>query len=163
MKRLLRITMVWLALVAGGVGTSPAAASEETPFRAFFEVPVSMTPDPACGGFRVSGTGHGRATHMGVATITVDECVDLVGKPGQVHVHGTFVLTAANGDQLHVSVDKVGALPGPTGDAHVEGPYEVTGGTGRFLRATGAGWTTTDANVITSIATADLVGTLGRS
>ena len=73
------------------------------------------------------------------------------------------MLTAANGDEAHVWVDKVGDLPGPNGDAFVAGPYVVTGGTGRFSGATGAGITTTDANVISSTAIAELVGTLRRA
>lgn len=161
MKRALTgVLALSLALVVAGGGTPHAAASAEAPFRAHFEVPMSLTADPACRGFRVSGTGTGRATHMGSATISVDECVDFAMEPGRVHVYGSLVLTAANGDELHVSVDKVGDPPGPTGDAHVAGPYVVTGGTGRFSGATGAGSTTTDANVITSTAIAELVGTL---
>ncbi len=164
MKRLLQSAMALsLTLVVSGGGMPSAAASSETPFRAAFDVAMSLTPDPGCGGFRVSGTGIGRATHLGAATITVDECVDFAMEPGRVHVYGSLVLTAANGDQLHVSVDKVGDLPGPTGDAHVAGPYVVSGGTGRFAEATGSGTTTTDANVITSTATAKLVGTLRRA
>jgi len=161
MKRLLQSAVaVSVMLVVSAGGTLPVGASANTPFRAQFEVPMTLTPDADCGGFRVTGTGTGRATHMGAATITVDECVNFVREPGRVHVYGMLVLTAANGDELHVSVDKVGDLPGPTGDAHVKGPYEVTGGTGRFAAATGSGITSTDANVITSTATARLIGTL---
>lgn len=76
--------------------------------------------------------------------------------------YGTLVLTAANGDEIRVWVDKVGDPPGPSGDAHVAGPYVVTGGTGRFSGATGAGTTTTDANVTSSAAVAGLVGTVSR-
>lgn len=164
MKRLLQGALALsLTVVVSGGGTPAVAAPTETPFRASFDVVMSLTPDSACGGFRVSGTGVGRAMHMGAATLSVDECVDFAMEPGRVHVYGTLVLTAANGDQLQVSVDKVGDLPGPTGDAHVAGPYVVSGGTGRFAGATGRGTTTTDANVVTSTATAKLVGTLGRS
>ena len=162
MKRALKGVMA-LSLVLAGGGTPHAAGSTEVPFRAHFEVRMSLTPDPACGGFSVSGTGTGQATHMGHATLTVDECVNFGREPGRVHVYGSLVLTAANGDELHVWVDKVGDPPGPSGDAHVAGPYVVTGGTGRFSGATGAGTTTTDANVISSTATAELVGSLRRS
>lgn len=163
MNRLLQGAMLLLLTLAVSMGGAPpVAASSETPFRASFDIPMSLTPDPGCGGFRVSGTGTGRATHMGRATITVDECVDFVREPGRVHVYGSLVLTAANGDELHVSVDKVGDPPGPDGDAHVAGPFVVTGGTGRFAGASGSGTTTTDANVISSTATAELVGSLRR-
>lgn len=151
-----------MMLVVSVVWTFPVGASTERPFKAYFEVEMTLTPSPQCGGFHVSGTGHGHATHMGASVITVDECVDFVREPGRVHVYGSFVLTAGNGDTLEVSVDKVGDPPGPTGDAFVSGPYVVRGGTGRFAGATGGGVTSTDANVFTSTATADLIGTLGR-
>ncbi len=149
-----------LALVMMDGGTPHAGASAHAPFRAHFEVAMSLTPDPGCGGFRVSGAGEGKATRMGRATLTVDECVDFAREPGRVHVYGSLVLTAANGDEVRVWVDKVGDPPGPTGDAFVAGPYVVTGGTGRFSGATGAGDTTTDANVTSSTAIARLAGTL---
>ena len=152
-----------LTLVVAGGGTPHAGASDKAPFRADFEVGMSLTPDPDCGGFRVSGTGAGKATRMGRATLTVDECVDFVREPGRVHVYGSLVLTAANGDEVRVWVDKVGDPPGPTGDAHVAGSYVVTAGTGRFSGATGAGITSTDANVFSSTAIAELVGTLRRA
>ncbi|HUQ63981.1 MAG TPA: hypothetical protein VM121_09510 [Acidimicrobiales bacterium] len=152
-----------LSLVVAGGGTTRAGASAQAPFRAHFEVAMSLTPDPECGGFRVSGAGAGKATRMGRATLIVDECVDFVREPGRVHVYGSLVLTAANGDEVRVWADKVGDPPGPNGDAHVAGPYLVTAGTGRFSGATGAGITSTDANVVSSTAIAELVGSLRRA
>ena len=156
-------TMIAAAAVATAAAT-PAVASPNTKFRGQFAVVETITPDALCGGFRVSHTGSGSATHLGKATWSATECVDLLANPGRAHVRdGRAVLTSANGDTLQLSYEADGALPDAAGNVHVTGPYEVTGGTGRFEGATGGGTLTGDANVNTAIAQIDLTGTLSRA
>ena len=147
-------------VVLGGL-VAPVGASADTPFRGHLVATVELRPDPACGGFHITATATGRATHLGGrATAVFDECADFVREPGRVHVYGTAVLTAPNGDELRLWLDKSGNPPDAEGDVHVAGPYRVTGGTGRFARAAGSGTTTTGTNVTSTVALVELLGTL---
>lgn len=80
------------------------------------------------------GEGHG--THLG----EFEQIGDLVfdGQPdaeGDIPGHGSVILFAANGDELHF--DYVGELSSVTGIG--SGTLEFTGGTGRFEDASGTG------------------------
>jgi hypothetical protein len=155
------LTTMMAAAAVAGAAAAPAVSSQDTNFRGHFVVVETTTPDPLCGGLRISHTGSGSATHLGNATWSATECVDLLAHPGRSHVRdGRAVLTSANGETLHLSYEADGALPDPAGNVHVTGPYVITGGTGRFDAAKGGGTLTGDANVNTAIAQIDLTGTL---
>ena len=66
------------------------------------------------------------------------ELVDFCAIPGGVSVTGSFVMTAANGDELHGELTTTGSFAA-NGDLIIDGAYDVTGGTGRFADATGSG------------------------
>jgi hypothetical protein len=159
--RVLALFVMSVATLWASAG--PVFASSGIPFRAHFVATEVITPDAACGGLHIVATASGWATHLGARTMaSFDECANFVEEPGRVHVYGTVVLTSHRGDELHLTVDKVGNAPDAAGNVHVAGPFTVTGGTGRFAGATGGGTTTTDTNVASNVATADLTGTLSR-
>lgn len=141
----------------------PASASSDVPLRGRFEVTVSLAPDAACGGFRITAEGSGRATHLGRTTAVFEECANFVQEPGRVHVYGTGVLTSASGDELHLRIDKVGDLPDASGNVGSGGSYRVTGGTGRFAGAAGCGDTSAEGNIFSGAHIVELMGNLVRT
>jgi len=81
----------------------------------------------------VALTGNGVATHFGAFSVSIHSVVNLATGAGE----GTFVLNAANGDQIAGSV--VGQAT-PTDNADfvtIEETGTITGGTGRFAGASG--------------------------
>ena len=95
----------------------------------------------------VIAEAEGTATHMGKVHITFDFCAG--GQDPDITVPhmtvggGSYVLTAANGDELFLSTKGGAVLFGRT-DEHPETvidywkyPYTITGGTGNFEGATG--------------------------
>jgi hypothetical protein len=88
--------------------------------------------------------GEGTATHLGKFTTELFFCG---GPSGYKNGEGTFV--AANGDELWFSVPSPGeigqVLPLPYADplyeAYFQDPFTFTGGTGRFVGASGSGYT----------------------
>ena len=81
----------------------------------------------------VALTGNGVAAHFGAFSVSIHSVVNLATGAGE----GTFVLNAANGDQIAGSV--VGQAT-PTDNADfvtIEETGTITGGTGRFAGASG--------------------------
>ena len=89
----------------------------------------------------------GTATHMGIVHITFDFCAG--GQDPDITVPhmtvgpGSYVLTAANGDELFLHTEGGAVIFGRT-EEHPEYvidywryPYTITGGTGRFEGASG--------------------------
>jgi hypothetical protein len=120
----------------------------------FFTDQMSLVPDPVCGAPpRLLNTqvGMGEATHLGRFSIRITFCLDATDllDDGQLtegesapYDGGVGVLTAANGDELHITV--AGAVvpsDHPDFDFEFDDPYTITGGTGRFAGATGSGTT----------------------
>lgn len=111
--------------------------AQKRPFSArFISIAEGAAPNAAvCGaGFPVlalTQSGNGNATHMGNISLVLNSCVDIgptqATPPGPPVVLGAFiVITAANGDELHLS-----------GSGNQGSPFNINGGTGRFLNATG--------------------------
>lgn len=125
------------------------------PFRADFvtrgQGPV---PDPACGDFpRLLNTqvGEGQATHLGRFSFVATFCMDVtdVLDDGQLtagesvpYDNGFGILTAANGDELHIEISGA-VLPSdhPDYDFEFRDEFRFTDGTGRFAGVTGEGMT----------------------
>lgn len=123
------------------------------PFKShFFTDQTSLVPDPVCGApprFLNTQDGIGQATHLGRFSIRITFCIDatdilddgeLTAGESAPYDGGVGVLTAANGDELHITI--AGAvLPSdhPDFDFEFDDPYAITGGTGRFAGATGSG------------------------
>ena len=79
--------------------------------------------------------GSGQATHLGRYSEAGRVAFTPTGNPAVLHVEGSIVYTAANGDELHATVS--GELNGATGAISATVTY--SGGTGRFANATGSG------------------------
>jgi hypothetical protein len=89
---------------------------------------IAVSFDPVAGISYGRVEGKGRASHVGRFTVTADVAVEVAtGIP-----HGTWTITAANGDELFMDMTGHGI------DAHHGfGEFTITGGTGRFEGATG--------------------------
>lgn len=125
------------------------------PFKALLETRgLGIAPDAACGApprFLNRQVGAGNATHTGRFTVYFQFCVDLtdllddgVLTAGESLPYDNVlaVLTAANGDELHVGGTGV-VLPSdqPGFDFEFHDSFSFTGGTGRFAGAAGGGAT----------------------
>jgi hypothetical protein len=112
----------------------PALGNDWRPFSGHAdEMPTDggMGADDCLRGCRLTGTGAGRATHLGQFTRL--SCVD-VHPDGSAE--GTVEFTAANGDQLCADI-KGGP---PDLDNTVRGTYTFTRGTGRFSDVSGGAY-----------------------
>jgi hypothetical protein len=127
------VAIVLLAVTVAGAALAGSArateAGKEVPFKGHSSGTVTTTGfDPATGTAFTHVDGEGRATHLGHFTVTGHVEVDVAtGVP-----HGTWTLTAANGDQLFLDMGGSGI-----DDHHGFGAFTVTGGTGRFEGASG--------------------------
>ena len=116
-----------------------ASASQSRPWKESYRATGTIAPDARCPAplLRESDQGGGTATHVGKYTITNSHCVD--PSTGAL-TGGSFVKTAANGDQLfgtYVGTAAVIQAPAPIGIFQVSGTLTFTGGTGRFAGARG--------------------------
>ncbi len=121
------LAAVLVVLALSGPAT---AAGTQVPFKGRSSGVVTVVGfDPVAGiaSFRVEGEG--QATHLGHFTVTADVGVDVATG----NAHGTWTLTAANGDLLFVTMEGRGIDP-----THGLGTFTVVGGTGRFQGAAGA-------------------------
>jgi hypothetical protein len=116
-----------------------AQANRVVPFKEEYTASGTIAPSAACaaGTLQVALDGGGTASHVGRYSITNSHCLDLATG---VFTNGTFVKTAANGDQLFGTYSGVGTVivpPAPIGQFRVSGTLTFTGGTGRFAGLTG--------------------------
>lgn len=119
-----RFSSVVLAIIIAAAFTGHAALASRPHFSrgsAQFTSPTTFV-------------GDGRATHLGNYTETGIVAFSPTANPAVLHVEGTLIYTAANGDELHATVS--GELNGQTGVVTAEITYD--GGTGRFECATGS-------------------------
>jgi hypothetical protein len=93
-----------------------------------------VNPKGCASGFTTITTGTGQATHMGRTTWYSEHCL---GEDDQL-LDSELVLTAANGDEVHVTYTGTCPALGEVGDTFTcSGTSVVEGGTGRFANATG--------------------------
>jgi hypothetical protein len=78
--------------------------------------------------------GAGNATHLGSYSEAGRVAFSPTADPAVLHVDGSIVYTAANGDELHAVVN--GELNGVTGA--ITATVSYVGGTGRFTSASGS-------------------------
>ena len=122
---------------AGSSSVSEANAAR--PWKESYQATGTITADAQCPAplLLESYQGGGTATHVGKYTIVNSHCLN----PGTgALTGGSFVKTAANGDQLsgtYVGTATVIQPPSPIGIFSVRGTVTFTGGTGRFAGATG--------------------------
>jgi hypothetical protein len=88
--------------------------------------------------------GSGIATHMGRVTVSQTHIVapNAIDPAVLDFYDGTFVWTAANGDQLFGTYSGYLTMNVATGYYEIHGQFVITGGTGRFQSATGGGLAT---------------------
>ena len=98
--------------------------------------------------------GTGNATHLGLFTLASDFTVDATTGTGS----GTFVWTAANGDQIFTSVTGTAVVSFPM--VSVSETSTITGGTGRFLDASGSFMIERSVNLLTHLTTGSFTGTI---
>jgi predicted ATP-dependent serine protease len=115
------------------LATTPAAASDQVPFRASFSTEVEI--EFVYPFFYISVTGQGNASHMGATTaVTDNQVVNVIDGTATA----TYTLTGANGDTVVLDmIFQTTFLPDNA--VSFEGSYTVTTGTGRFDGATGNG------------------------
>jgi hypothetical protein len=128
--------------VSPSAGSSPIPVSNAAvplPWKESYQSTGTITADAQCPAplLLESYEGEGTATHVGKYIIVNSHCLNpttgaLTG--------GSFVKTAANGDQLsgtYVGSASVIQPPSPIGIFGISGTVTFTGGTGRFAGATG--------------------------
>ena len=129
-RRLYGVSILLAVLAVLTLSGSATAAANQVPFKgrsSGFVTTVGF--DPVAGILSTRVEGEGQATHLGRFTVTGDVVVDVAtGIP-----HGTWTLTAANGDRLFLTMTGHGIDP-----THGFGAFTVVGGTGRFAGATGS-------------------------
>jgi hypothetical protein len=126
-------------------GPSTQYSNVDVPFKGDLEGSVTVTPlPPGRGNVQIDATGN--ATHLGRFTLQIPHIVTFATRIGV----GTYVFTAANGDQLFASFSGQAVTSPPM--VEIVEHATITGGTGRFADATGsftvhrvfdqtAGWT----------------------
>jgi hypothetical protein len=117
----------------------PAQSVGSVPFTEEYRSHGTIGPSASCpqGTLLVVLDGSGTATHVGRYTITNSHCLDLATG---AFTNGTFVKTAANGDQLYGTYSGLGTVivaPAPVGRFQIAGTLTFTGGTGRFAGVSG--------------------------
>lgn len=117
------------------------------PFHASVSGNANLIPTGNPCLIRNEESGSGTAIGLGEFQWRDVELVDFCAIPGGVSVTGSFVMTAANGDELRGELTTTGSFAA-NGDLLIEGTYLVTGGTGRLAGATGSG----DVNVVARMA-----------
>lgn len=142
---------------------APECKIHDVPFYSEFDFWGPPTGPNELGIIDVIVYGTGKATHMGLTNMVVNEIVDTnvfcnCAWNGEAEVF----LTAANGDELHFNYSSIidpSALEA-TGDLNIIGHCTVTGGTGRFTNASGVMTYKGVYNVITFTGTAIFDGSI---
>jgi len=114
----------------GGAATQPVTTAP-LPFQGSFTLASNgVVAFPI---LTVTGTLEGVASQLGRFTATTTEVVNMLTATGS----GTYVFTAANGDQLTAAVSGGEVSFTPPNLSTVELAGTIEGGTGRFAGATG--------------------------
>lgn len=138
-------TPALIALVVISLAPQPATAADLVPFDSYHVGTFSLAVDRAgVGDLRFTGAGIG--SHLGLSAVAgrslttpdpTDPLCSIIAPD-----HDAVTLTAANGDELHLSNSGEECLdfsvPGRV-FIRGSGTFRVTGGTGRFAGATGSG------------------------
>ena len=158
-----RVAVATLALFTLLAAPLAAQAKPAKPFKATMTGIDQAFLDPTCStGLGSTITGSGNATHLGIFTASLRDCVTIVN-PGLILLEGTFVAVAADGSELRGTYEgELRATPTTEQDGifELDGTYEILTGTKRFQGATGSGVFTGTDSVITNAVTLSLDGVL---
>ena len=133
MKKLLisTVTVLLLLTMLVSVGYAAPAAKRQVPFKGSLQAVESQRVEFPT--LFASGSGSGKATHLGRYTFSYEVVVDLRTFSGPASAH--FV--AANGNSIFAAgFGQSYATETPNVRRVVE-TYTITGGTGRFANASG--------------------------
>jgi hypothetical protein len=124
---------------SGSSAAGPTVEAQLVPWKESYQASGTLAPDGSCPASQLLNVleGGGTATHVGKYTIVNSHCVDPA--TGAL-TNGSFIKTAANGDQLYgtyVGNSSVIQPPAPIAIFGVTGTLTYTGGTGRFAGTTG--------------------------
>ena len=134
---------VLAAAICASSATLADTKTEKTgvPFKAAFVISeLTVGADGSCQRITTI-SGSGTASHLGRATLTSQDCVNIAGfSPVTFNfVSNNVKLQAANGDQLFATYSGTAVLQPAGGALLLSGNFTLAGGTGRFAGATGGG------------------------
>lgn len=113
----------------------PATTGHPVPISGAFATTFrTLTPPPV---LEVAISGMGITSHLGKTTLGIQQVVDFT-RPG-APITGTFIIQAANGDELHGEMNLT-STPPVDGKVTFEGPITFISGTGRFQNVSGSAW-----------------------
>lgn len=136
-----------LCLAAASVAVV-AAGGEARPFEVVLDGHANPVPTPDPCVLINTETATGTATHLGLVTWMSEETVNLCSNPEGGDVSGTFVIVAANGDELRGSYETLAHLDFEAGRIAAVGRFRIEGGTGRFAGAGGDGAIAADGDLL---------------
>jgi hypothetical protein len=149
------VTLVALTLV---LVPEAALSGDEAPLRAALTVNFTATPTSP-GVFSLVANGIGNMSHVGNVFFGLHKTINF----NDGTMHGTFVITAEDGDTLSGTYAGVIAQPDSKGFDTFSGQLTFTGGTGRFRNAKGIVSFTGLANLGTGQAVYSLKGGLSSA
>ena len=158
-----------LAACADSGSTSPAssaAASSRSvvqqrsgtsrPFSGSCTLTFNAPPFPLPAIHHQIDTGPCLFTHLGRTELYGELDIDFAAGTQS----GWRTLTAANGDELHLTVSGRNGAGAVGGMVSIDAQFVIVGGTGRFAGATGSGRATGVANLMTRTTTAAMSGSI---
>jgi hypothetical protein len=160
---LLLVGLAPLALTLPGLAQQPAQLLDLVPFQAAYTVssqliPVPVAPPVVAQPGTITGQSDLLGPFTGVALANIQMGVD--GTRLFNNVVGLW--TAANGDTLSVHLTNLfPPQPGP-GVPVFQGAFTISNGTGRFLGATGSGFSKGTLDPKTGVVTVSLDGLITR-
>ena len=139
-----------LAITAFGLvlTVSPATAALEHKFSAVIDSFTYVDFHAGYNVFDQTGTGTVVGNFSAVSGVHLSH--------GYTRAEGWWTITAANGDLLYVVFEQTGSFEA----GYWAGPYTIVGGTGRFVNASGTGWTVTTSDATGYPVGASLDGTI---
>ena len=158
-----------LAACADSGSTSPASSAANSPRSA--DLQRSGTSRPFSGSCTLTfnappfplpaihhqiDTGPCLFTHLGRTELYGELDIDFAAGTQS----GWRTLTAANGDELHLTVSGRNGAGAVGGMVSIDAQFVIVGGTGRFAGATGSGRATGVANLMTRTTTAAMTGSI---
>jgi len=136
-----------------------AAANDRLPLMGSESGTFRLLGPCETGGMILEVTGTGHSTRLGGYSARYRECLDPA--TGAV-THGTFTLTAADGDEIFGTYSGRSAPTEEPGVVTYDDPGVITGGTGRFAGASGTADTSGRANLATGEYSGSLSGSVSR-